>query len=88
MPKDDAYHIKMIFIDYLLMGAGTFIGTVILKPFGFAWIFFAMAIIFGMLYYLQSMFSIKKPSVNVEKTESNVVIVEVNYCGIKQVKQK
>ncbi|EQB71954.1 MAG: hypothetical protein AMDU4_FER2C00165G0022 [Ferroplasma sp. Type II] len=74
LPKDDAYHIKMIFIDYLLMGTGTFIGTVILKPFGFAWIFFAIAIIFGMWYYFQSMFSIKKPSVNVEQTQNNVVI--------------
>ncbi len=74
LPKDDAYHIKMIFIDYLLMGIGTFIGTIILKPFGFAWIFFAVAILFGMWYYFSSMFSVKTPSINVTKTENNVVI--------------
>ncbi|MGE9810505.1 4Fe-4S binding protein, partial [Ferroplasma acidiphilum] len=74
LPKDDAYHIKMIFIDYLLMGIGTFIGTIILKPFGFAWIFFAVAILFGMWYYFSSMFSVKTPSIDVTKTENNVVI--------------
>ncbi len=74
LPKDDAYHIKMIFIDYLLMSIGTFIGSIILKPFGFAWIFYAMAIIFGMWYYFQSMFSIKKPEVIEEKRENDIVI--------------
>ena len=74
LPEDDAYHIKMIFIDYLLMGAGTFIGTLLLDPFGLAWIFFAMAIIFGMIYYFQSMFSIKKP--HIEETKSNNVVVK------------
>lgn len=73
LPEDDAYHIKMIFIDYLLMGAGTFIGTLLLDPFGLAWIFFAMAIVFGMIYYFQSMFSIQKPKVE-EKTSNNVVV--------------
>ena len=56
------------------MGAGTFIGTLLLDPFGLAWIFFAMAIIFGMIYYFQSMFSIKKP--RVEETKSNNVAVK------------
>ena len=74
LPEDDAYHIKMIFIDYLLMGAGTFIGTVLLDPFGLAWIFFAVAIIFGMIYYFQSMFSINKP--HIQETESNNVVIK------------
>ncbi|MEM0133341.1 4Fe-4S binding protein [Acidiplasma sp.] len=56
MPKKDAYHIKMIFIDYLFMGIGTFLGTIMLKPFGLVWIFYAMGIIFGMWYYYHSMF--------------------------------
>lgn len=74
LPEDDAYHIKMIFIDYLLMGAGTFIGTILLDPFGLAWIFFAVAIIFGMIYYFQSMFSINKP--HIQETESNNVVIK------------
>ena len=74
LPEDDAYHIKMIFIDYLLMGAGTFIGTVLLDPFGLAWIFFAVAIIFGMIYYFQSMFSINKP--HIQETESNNIVIK------------
>ncbi len=57
LPKKDAYHIKMVFIDYLLMASGTFIGTIILKPFGLVWIFYSMAIIFGMWYYFHSMFN-------------------------------
>ena len=74
LPEDDAYHIKMIFIDYLLMGAGTFIGTILLDPFGLAWIFFAVAIIFGMIYYFQSMFSINKP--HIQETESNNIVIK------------
>ncbi len=73
LPEDDAYHIKMIFIDYLLMAIATFVGTLFLKPFGFSWILFAMAIVFGMWYYFNSMFSIKKPAVDVTN-QNNVII--------------
>ncbi len=73
LPREDAYHIKMIFIDYGLMAAGTFIGTIVLKPFGLVWIFYAMAIIFGMWYYFQSMFSVTI-NTTTEVTKNNIEI--------------
>ncbi|AAT43884.1 4Fe-4S binding protein [Picrophilus oshimae] len=71
LPRDDAHHIRMVFIDYFLMAAGTFVGSIVLRPFGLAWILLAMAIIFGMYYYFDSIF---RESISSALVQKHVVI--------------